>query len=95
MRGQAGRFYFTLDIAPRAEAGVGQAGLLQAAQRVAIICKMVALVADVPLPPEPQPGQIVDQLRGVFRPAAVMVDVLDAQQQPGMVFFGPLPADQR
>ena len=67
LRRAAGAGDLGLDRAPRAEAGIEQPCLLEPRERGAIIGEMLRLPADRPVPIEAEPGQILDDRRGVIR----------------------------
>ncbi len=56
---------------------------------------MLGLDADRSVPVEPQPGEILADRRGEFRPTSAAVDVLDAQEEAAAGAPRGLPADQR
>ena len=70
-----------LDLAPGAEARIEQPRCVEPAERRAVIVEMLGLATDRPVPIEAEPAQILDDGIRVFRAAAGMVDILDAQQE--------------
>ena len=63
------------------EARIQQSLRLEPRQRGAIVVEMLALPPHRLLPCDAEPGEILEDRLLVFRPAAGLVDVLDAQQQ--------------
>ncbi len=54
----------------------------QPVQRGAVLRQMLRLHAHLPVPVQAEPGQILQDRRGVFRAAAGRVDILQPQQEP-------------
>jgi len=78
MRGKSRAFNLTLDVAACAEAGVNQPFMPQALQGLRVIVDMLTLVADISLPADAQPVEIIDQVCAVFRSATIEIDIFDA-----------------
>src|SRR5204863_5472165 len=96
LRCAAGPRDLGLDLPSRAKTGIEQPPhRVELRQRRAVIVEMLGLTADRPIPIEPDPAQILDNSLGVFRAAARVVDVLDAQQKAPARFARRAPSLQR
>src|SRR3546814_10739018 len=80
VRRGAGGLDLRLDVPARAEAGIEQAGGVEAIERRGVRVEMRRLAPHRTVPLEAQPSQILQASVGDLRPAAAGVDVLDAQQ---------------
>src|SRR3954452_18401906 len=84
-----------LDLAPCAEARVKQPADVEPPERGAVILKMPGLAADRSVPVEAEPGEVLDDRRVVFGPAAGVVDILDPQQKQPAGLARRAPALER
>src|SRR5205085_6209036 len=94
LRRAAGPRDLGLDLATCAKAGIEQPHRVELRQRRAVIVEMLGLTADRPIPIEPEPAQILEDRLGVFRAAARVVDVLDAEQKAPARFARRAPSLQ-
>ena len=96
LRRAAGAGDLGLDLPPGAEAGIEQPRGFELRQGRAVIVGMLGLAAYRSVPIKPEPPQILDDRADVFRAAAGMVDVFDAQQKtPARLARRPPPLQCR
>src|SRR6185437_6939829 len=91
MRGRGG----ARDIGAGAETGIEQPGLVEPAERVAIIGEMLGLAAHIAVPVDAEPAQIVGDGGDELRAAARAVDILDPQPEFAARVARLAPREQR
>ena len=82
------------DIGARAPAAIGQSARGEIGDHRVILGDVLGLDADIAVPIEAEPAQILDDGSGVFRPAALGVDVFDAQDKAAACLTRPSPGEQ-
>lgn len=82
------------DLRAAAKTGIDKAALIKARERLGVIFAMLALSARRHGKAKPKPGQVVSDGGLESRPAAGLVQVLDAQQRAPAEFVGEALVDQ-
>src|ERR1700719_3038623 len=81
MRGAACARYLSLDLAPRAKAGVEHTQRIEPVERAPVVVEMLRLLARRPVPVDAEPGEVREYCCGIFVAAAGPADVLEAEQK--------------
>jgi hypothetical protein len=81
MRSTSGGCYFPLNVPTGAETGIEQSAVQELLSSSLVFRQMLRLTPDRLLPAQPQPLQVIPELRFKFRPAASGIDVLNPQQK--------------